>query len=121
MPFKKPHPLALRVGRRIAEFREARGWNQTELGRRYGIGQKRVSDLERGVKAAQIDTLDKVARALTVDPFTLMLPDREEPLPETAMEARRIASVLARCDASARRHMWQVMESFARYRAERKR
>lgn len=116
MPGKKRHPLALRMGRRIVEFRKARGWNQTELGRRCGIGQKRVSDLERGVKAAQIDTVAKVAGALQVDPFELMLPDRGEPIPDTALEARRIESLLKRCDDRARRHLWRVMQSFAQYR-----
>lgn len=99
------------------EFRKARGWNQTELGHRCGIGQKRVSDLERGVKAAQIDTIAKVAAALHVDPFELMLPDRSEPIPDMSLEARRIESLLKRCDERSRRHLWRVIQSFVQYRA----
>lgn len=50
---------------RIRELREAKGWNQTQLGERAGYSQSKISRLERGVKI-ELDVLANVAQALEV-------------------------------------------------------
>ena len=68
-------------GDRIKDQRERKGWSQSELARRAGVGQPLISDLERGVrKSATLDTLAKLARELTctVD-YLLRYDDRERP------------------------------------------
>lgn len=114
---KRPHPLAARVGRRIAQLRKLRGWNQEELGRRCAMGQKRVSDLERGVKSPQLDTLGRVADALRVDVCELLLPDDWKRLSSPEAENRRILGFLQRNDERTRRLLRSLLESVAEFQA----
>ena len=52
------------AGRRIAEMRRKRGWNQTELGRRIGVSKQQVMRYEtRGIanmRARRLATLCEV-------------------------------------------------------------
>lgn len=45
------------MGLRIADWRQARGWTQRELGRRVGISSSRLSRLERGHCTARLGEL----------------------------------------------------------------
>jgi len=59
-----PQPID---GTRIKEFREARGWSQSELKRRSGVGQDAISRLESGhVQNPRIENVQKIADALEV-------------------------------------------------------
>lgn len=55
-----------RIGPRIVEIRNQRGWSQRELGRRVRVRPARLSRLERGFKAPKLDELIRIARALDV-------------------------------------------------------
>lgn len=112
---KKPHPLAALVGRRIAHIRQARGWTQAELGRRLGLSQKWISSIERARTTPQLDTLAKIARALAVQPFELLLPEA----PRATSDLRRMVGILKRCDDRSREYLSRVMESFTDYRTGR--
>lgn len=58
---------------RVRELREARGWSQAELARRAGIRPSTLSAIENGqTKGVDFDTLEKLARALEVDPGFLI-------------------------------------------------
>ncbi len=52
------------IGGRIASERSRAGLTQTELGERVGLGQRQVSSIELGVRAASAERLVLVARAL---------------------------------------------------------
>lgn len=56
--------LALDVGDRIREAREAAGLTQRDLATRMGTSQAAVARLEAGGTAATLTTLQKVAAAL---------------------------------------------------------
>lgn len=58
------------VGARIRAARTFRGLSQVELGRRIGMNQAVISNLERGVHSPRADTLKRIARGLG-----LSLPD----------------------------------------------
>ncbi len=116
---KKRHPLAVLFGARVAQLRNAKGWKQNDLGRRCGIGQKRVSDVERGVTTAQLDTVARLAKGLGVEPYELLLPGGTKPLDQTEVDPRKIEGFLKRCDPGSRKFLWAVMEDFAGYRAEK--
>ena len=115
MPAKKPHPLALAVGRRVAELRKAKGWTQTDLSRRCGFNQKRMSDIERGVTTAQLDTLARVAGALAVGPRNLLPEGGPAPSARAGAEAEKILRTLSRCRPGSRRTILRVVEALARY------
>ncbi len=56
--------LALEVGERVRDAREAAGLSQRELAARMGTSQAAVARLEAGGTGATITTLQKVASAL---------------------------------------------------------
>jgi ribosome-binding protein aMBF1 (putative translation factor) len=56
--------LALEVGERVREAREAAGLSQRELAARMSISQAAVARLEAGGTGATLTTLQKVASAL---------------------------------------------------------
>lgn len=58
--------LALEVGERVREAREAAGLTQRELASRMGTSQAAVARLESGGTGATLTTLQKVASALNL-------------------------------------------------------
>lgn len=61
-----------RVGDRIREVREARGWSQEHLGEQAGLDRKTIYRMELAQYSTSIDFLMMVARALGVPPGSLM-------------------------------------------------
>jgi transcriptional regulator with XRE-family HTH domain len=53
--------VRIRLGRRIRELREARGWNQPYLAELSGLGRIYISQLENGRKQASISTIEVLA------------------------------------------------------------
>ena len=67
-------PLSLR----IREVRQVKGWTQAELARRAGIRRATVNRIENArVKAIDLDVLEKLAKALDVDPGYLIVKKRK--------------------------------------------
>ena len=63
-------PITLRV----RELREAKGWSQAELARRAGVQRVTVTLIENHrTKGVDFETLEKLARALEVDPGYLIV------------------------------------------------
>jgi len=68
------------LGERIRELRLHQEMTQSELARRVGVAQPRISELENGAnRNPAIGTLDKIAQALGV-PIGILLEAREETL-----------------------------------------
>ena len=84
-----------RVGCRIAEQRQARGWKIRELGRRAGIEPTRLSRLERGVGQLRIEELVGLCHALGVGYGEMLFgegPRDEDEIERLVREARGVAS-----------------------------
>ena len=56
----------------LKKYRRQRGFSQEELAHRADIDRTYVSLLERRVYSATIDTLDKLAAALELEPDALL-------------------------------------------------
>lgn len=54
------------IGDRIRFYRHRRGWSQTELGNRVGMGQTRLSKIENGVNESYSRELERIAFFLEV-------------------------------------------------------
>lgn len=54
----------IRFAENLYRLRQKRGWNQTTLGEKSGIGQNSVSRLEMGESKPRQKTLEKLAEAL---------------------------------------------------------
>ena len=68
------------IGRKIQSIREKKGITQDQLGERAGMNAKYVSAIERGRKNLTVLTLEKLAKALDVEIFELLiLPTELEP------------------------------------------
>lgn len=59
--------------------REMRGWTQTELGDRVQMTQAQISRLEGGQRQPRHVTVQRLARALDVDPHKLFSEDGPTP------------------------------------------
>lgn len=73
-----------RLGCRLKELREARGWSQSELGRLSGVSQATINELESGkVTRPRASTLQPLAETLGVSVDVLLgrKPPPEEPIP----------------------------------------
>ena len=75
---KRPRPRHFHAsplvafGERVRRLREARGWSQMELGHRADRHFTFVSQVERGERNVTLMTIQKLAKALDVDPGVLV-------------------------------------------------
>jgi transcriptional regulator with XRE-family HTH domain len=84
----------LEIGRRIRDWRLARGWSQQQLAEAAGLSQSGVVHLEKGDTNPQLDTLREIAAALGRTLRELMLgspPDLTATASDLQQRVRRIA------------------------------
>ena len=69
---KHDYEARQRIGKRITELRTQRGMTQVQLSEQTGIHQPNIVRIEAGRYAANLDTLERIAKALgcTVDIVT---------------------------------------------------
>jgi transcriptional regulator with XRE-family HTH domain len=67
-----PVDVASRFGENLSRCRERADISQEELGIRASLHRTEISQLERGLRVARIDTLVKLAGALGVPPAELI-------------------------------------------------
>jgi transcriptional regulator with XRE-family HTH domain len=65
------------LGQNIRRLREARGWNQVELGHHADLSVSLISRIERGLRSPSVATLAKISDALEVDIVDLFEPGEE--------------------------------------------
>ena len=58
-------------------FRVGKGWSQEELARQCGLDRTYVSAVERKRWNIAMSNIEKIALALEVDPYQLLLPPTE--------------------------------------------
>lgn len=63
------------LGLKVRQFRQERGWNFEELGKRTGISVSYLNEIEKGKKYPQPENLQKLAEALGITPEFLASPD----------------------------------------------
>lgn len=59
--------ICARVGRRIKELRQEKGWSQQLLADHAELERAHLSRLEEGKREAGLRVLERIARALDVD------------------------------------------------------
>lgn len=64
--------IAARFGDNLVRCRKRAGLSQDEVGIRASLHRTEVSQLERGLRVARIDTLVKLAASLSVAPGELL-------------------------------------------------
>lgn len=58
--------IGLRLAERVRELRRAKGWSQEELAHRAGMHRTFISQVERNVKNATVQSAERIAKALDV-------------------------------------------------------
>ena len=72
--------LRERFGKRVRELRKSKGMSLEVLGGKAGIDDKYVQSLETAKKAATLDTIEKLANGLRVQPVDLFTYSDEKPV-----------------------------------------
>lgn len=73
---ENPTPdLQILLGQNIRTAREKRGFSQQLLAERARLSPGHITDLEQGRKWVSADSLGRIAFALGLEPFMLLLPE----------------------------------------------
>jgi transcriptional regulator with XRE-family HTH domain len=67
-----PDNVVRKVGRRIRELRQKKGWSQEKLAEEAGLHRTYIGQVERGEKSIGVNHLRRVAAALGVQPSEIL-------------------------------------------------
>jgi transcriptional regulator with XRE-family HTH domain len=81
------------IGKRLRQLREAKGLSQSDIGRRSGLLRSYISRVEGGHTAPSLATLEKLAKALEIEPYQLLFAGGVKP---TAVKASKNAAVTSK-------------------------
>jgi transcriptional regulator with XRE-family HTH domain len=60
------------LGRNLRDYRAAKGWSQEQLADRCDLHRTYIGSVERGERNVTLGTLERIARALGIDPLALL-------------------------------------------------
>lgn len=98
----------VRIGQRIREARNKKGWQQAELAFCAGLNSAYVSHIEPGKTKLALPTIVKIANALSVSVDELLCDSLEKV--ETVYD-KKIAEELKDCDAAELRAFLEIIQS----------
>lgn len=84
--------LRTRFGTLVAANRRRLGFTQEELSSRADVSVDMISRIEAGATGARFTTIDKLSRAMSVDPAEFFTPD----LPDGALQRRQLNDVVSK-------------------------
>lgn len=64
--------IKIRVGAKIREYREKKGWSQEQLALEADLHRAYIGHIERGEKSIGLKNLEKIAKALNMSLETLV-------------------------------------------------
>ena len=64
--------MASKLGQKIQKIRESRGLSQEKLAEMVKISRTHMGHIEQGRRSPSLDLLNKIARALKVEPSSLL-------------------------------------------------
>ncbi len=67
------------VGKRLRQLREVKGLSQGDIERRSGLLRSYISRVEGGYTAPSLQTLEKFAKALEIEPYQLLFQGEGKP------------------------------------------
>jgi ribosome-binding protein aMBF1 (putative translation factor) len=77
-PKPPPSPLAIRIGKNIKRLREAKGIDQSEMGRRLNKSANNINNMEAGRKKPSLKYIEDVLTPFfNVDPVEFFIPRPE--------------------------------------------
>ncbi|HTW91483.1 MAG TPA: helix-turn-helix transcriptional regulator [bacterium] len=67
-----PDDVVRKVGRRIRELRQKKGWSQEKLAEEAGLHRTYIGQVERGEKNIGVENLFRIAKAFDVEPAYML-------------------------------------------------
>ena len=64
--------IKLKLGKRIKEIRIKSGYSQEELASLAKLHRTYISDIERGGRNVSVENIEKIAKALKIEPSELL-------------------------------------------------
>ena len=105
--------LGDRIRAEIVRLRVAKGWSRPQLGARLNppTSGQQIERLEKGIRQLDTDWIEKIARALGVDPAALVAGDQGmfEITPQVASEVAEIVAQIALQGAEPSPEIVQVL------------
>ncbi len=98
------------VGRRVREIRKKMKLTQSTLGERAGITPDYMGRIERGRGAVTLETLDRIAAALSI-PLRQLLDVKEIASASREEVSRSIQSILRKKGTEELRRIYAVLEA----------
>jgi transcriptional regulator with XRE-family HTH domain len=87
-------------GRRVRELRRSRGLTQEALAKAAGLDDKHIGALERAEKTPSLEAIGRLAKALQVEYYELLMPERLT-TGQVEQQVKLLARDLDRLDAKA--------------------
>lgn len=111
---KRPSIEAV-IGSNVRRLRALHDVSQAEMGRKSGVSQKTISNIERDgeIASPKAGSLDLVARYFSVHPALLMI----ENLPDEALQSSKVSEMMvqfAQLDHQHQRRIQELIADFSR-------
>lgn len=103
------------IGKKVRRERLKHGWTQEELAEKIDLHPSFIGQIERGLKAASFDTLNRLSLAFGIKPADFLKEgdDREPPHKPDSME-RKIISLLKGYTLSEQKAVYQTIKYILR-------
>lgn len=103
------------IGRKIHQERLKRGWTQEELAEKIDMNASFVGQIERGLKAASFDTLERLSQIFGMEVVDFLKKgDGRAPGREPQAMERKVVSLLKGYTIREQMAMYQTMKSMLR-------
>lgn len=72
MPIKQDNKVPKLFGKRLREIRQKKKKSQGDIAKALGVDRSYISGIERGVRNPSLKNIERIARALNVEPSELL-------------------------------------------------
>lgn len=105
----------LTIGKKVHQERIKRGWTQEELAEKIDMNPSFVGQVERGLKAASFDTLERLSRIFGMEVVDFLKKgDDKKPCPEPQAIERKVISLLKGYTLCEQKALYQSMKYILR-------
>lgn len=103
------------IGKRIHQERLKRGWTQEELAEKIDMNPSFVGQVERGLKAASFDTLERLSQIFGMEVVDFLKKgDDKAPYREPQAIERKVVSLLKGYTLREQKALYQAMKYILR-------
>ena len=108
--------ISAAIGKRIRLFRNAQGISLEELSFKADLNAAHLGQIERGLRNPTIETLNRIATALDISFYELIVPAEEVPQkqPETNEIKRKIDAQLSSMTLDEQKDILRIIRIFRR-------